>query len=122
MCHRLREYALSLARLRAAQEGLLPLLIALSPEVQAKGVPVEVVAALLDAYPKAINEVMNADQRALLNQAMPLAPAAAKYQSYLNIRSTRGAMLARQWYGRRLREEREEREERRARAEGVQRA
>ena len=54
----------------------MPLLIALSPEVQAKGVPVEVVAALLDAYPKAINEVMNADQRALLEQAKALTPAA----------------------------------------------
>ena len=55
---------------------MLPLLIALSPEVQAKGVPVEVVAALLAAYPLAEEEVMNADQRALLEQAKALTPAA----------------------------------------------
>ena len=54
----------------------MPLLIALSPEVQARGVPIEVVAALLAAYPLAENEVMNADQRTLLQQAKALTPAA----------------------------------------------
>ena len=54
----------------------MPLLIALSPEVQARGVPIEVVAALLAAYPLAEDEVTSVDQRALLEQAKALIPAA----------------------------------------------
>ena len=68
--------------LRAAQKGLLPLLIALSPEVQARGVPVEVVAALLAAYPLAEDEVMSADQRALLEQAKALTSAAHAHPAH----------------------------------------
>ena len=64
--------ALSLARRRAAQDGRLPLQLALR-----NGDSIEVVAALLTAHPQAEDEVDNAMHRAVLERAKAQSSATA---------------------------------------------